>query len=389
MVHVASATALYILNNKRQRLTEIEARYGMRACFAHDESLLPAQTRIDKLRAALPQDLPTLSSPEAQVMPDDDAGEIDVGVEDDDVEMGQTRVEAGASAGETIAGDFTADADHVPGETAAEGEQRRRRRRRRRRGGGKREDGLHLDTAAPMPAGTEQPDIFDQEASPDAPDLVPVGSNAIELDRAPATASLSTDASLPMETLFVTDSEPAESAPEAAVSPTASAETGLEPELEQAKAKRGRRGGRRRRKPGEDAETSVVQAVPIETPAPAYVGPTPADPFAMSGLDIFDAIEQAEMGFSAIGETSPSIVERELELEPVPAEHPASLEAVVPQAPAADVSPVPSETVDRIEPAAPVEPEPALAVAETVIQPVLVGVAETEPTERKKGWWRR
>ncbi len=51
VVHVAGAVALYVLNNKRARLAEIEARYGMSVSFAADESLLPPQTRIERTRA--------------------------------------------------------------------------------------------------------------------------------------------------------------------------------------------------------------------------------------------------------------------------------------------------------------------------------------------------
>ena len=58
LVHVASSCALYILNNKRERLTDIEARYGMKIGFAADETLLPAQTRIDRIRAQTASELP-------------------------------------------------------------------------------------------------------------------------------------------------------------------------------------------------------------------------------------------------------------------------------------------------------------------------------------------
>ena len=51
VVHVAGAVALYVLNNKRVRLAEIEARYGMSVSFAADESLLPPATRIERIRA--------------------------------------------------------------------------------------------------------------------------------------------------------------------------------------------------------------------------------------------------------------------------------------------------------------------------------------------------
>ncbi len=336
LVHVASSTALYILNNKRERLTEIEARYAMRVCFAPDESLLPAQTRIDRLRAAMPQDAaPQVLAP--QPMPEDDASEADIAEDEDDVVFQPAAEAAAPEIGASPSGDFTTDADHVPGETAAEGEQRRRRRRRRRRGG-RREDGVSAETAAPLPEGAEQPDVpdavFQQEPVP-----VPGHDEALEAGSeasAVEAAAGDTVATMPA------DAEP--SAPP-------------EGDGEAVRAKRGRRGGRRRRKPGEEDAAPADSEAPVHVPSaqaePAYVpysGPTPADPFALAGMDIFDALEHAE-------------------LNPV-----ARMPAEVPQ---------PSPETDAVVEAT--EPTP---VAGPVIAPVLVGSAEvTSPA--KKGWWRK
>jgi ribonuclease E len=312
LVHVATATALYILNNKRQRLTEIEARYTMRVAFAPDDTLLPAQTRIDRLRAALPQEAPpTTYLP--QPMPAEDASEADIADEEEDVVLQPQ--EAAAPAG-----DYTTDPDHVPGETAAEGEQRRRRRRRRRRGG-RREDAASGDqtqgvlqsvpNAAPM-MGDDQPDIPDVAFPFQIVAEVPIVAEAPVID-------------------------PAEEAPEAAETP----EPALEADGEPTRAKRGRRGGRRRRKPGEDAETPLLDAEVAPAPVPAYtppayvpyVGPTPADPFGGAAMDIFDVLEQAEQR--------------------------------------AEAAPAPAEPV--VGPA---------------IQPVVIGETPVV-AQPKRGWWRR
>ena len=50
VVHVATAIALYILNHKRERLNEIERRYGMRVIIAADDSLIAPRFRIERLR---------------------------------------------------------------------------------------------------------------------------------------------------------------------------------------------------------------------------------------------------------------------------------------------------------------------------------------------------
>jgi len=50
-VTVPSRVALYIANQKRQALTEIEARHDMRTYFAADDSLVPPEFRLDRLKA--------------------------------------------------------------------------------------------------------------------------------------------------------------------------------------------------------------------------------------------------------------------------------------------------------------------------------------------------
>ena len=58
-VHVAGAVAMYLLNHKRDRLVDIEARTGMRVHFAADDSLAAPQLRIERVRALEPGERPT------------------------------------------------------------------------------------------------------------------------------------------------------------------------------------------------------------------------------------------------------------------------------------------------------------------------------------------
>jgi ribonuclease E len=347
LVHVLSSTAVYILNNKRERLTEIEQRYAMRVCFAPDESLLPAQTRIDRLRAAVPQDLPP-PTVYVQPTPDEDAHEADVTDEEDDVVL-ELRAEAAPAA--APAGDYTTDSDHVPGETEAEGEQRRRGRRRRRRGG-RREDTAPPPVAAPILDGTDQPDIPDLEFPVDIEIPVPGHDEATEA------------------AVEITASEPAE-VPEA---PTSD-------ETESARPRRGRRGGRRRRKPGEEGDALITEAAPEQNvqavptyvapaytpPAYTYVGPTPADPFALSGMDIFDVLEQAELAKETMA------VSEATQLQTATGARPA-LRAIA-EAPAKGETP--ERTVEVAEP-----------VAGPLTQPIVIGNTAID-APAKKGWWRK
>lgn len=49
-VHVSTAVALYILNQKREALAEIEVRYGFSVILANDDSLIAPDTRIDRIK---------------------------------------------------------------------------------------------------------------------------------------------------------------------------------------------------------------------------------------------------------------------------------------------------------------------------------------------------
>lgn len=122
--------------------------------------------------------------------------------------------------------------------------------------------------------------------------------------------------------------------------------------------RRGRRGGRRSRK-------DEPQPDPAPLP-PAYSGPTPADPFGGSGVDVFEAMERAEAqrhgaAHAAAVPASGALMNSDTE--------------TVVAAPAADES-------------TEVEPEPAPPVTGPAVQPIVVGSGEPA-TERKRGWWRR
>ncbi len=380
VVHVAGAVALYVLNNKRVRLAEIEARYGMEVAFAADESLLPPQTRIERVRAQsadmpyLPPPMPTLAATP----------------EEDDLAEEEADTEAEAEAEDTLA----ADPGAVPGETAEEADNRSRKRRRRRRGG-RREDGSALPAVDP--------------AALDQPEIAPVMADSVE----PATDM--PDAEAPAE------------------DPAAAEAAG---EDDGRGRRRGRRGGRRRRRePGEgevpqaEAEAGTEQASSFDAspPAPAYTytGPTPADPFGGQAFDIFDIMDETEERAAMVSPAPllpmPSRPEHEAEAaeatvlaETVPPHDPAVItqaEQVADHQPepepvhhlgpdAAEPTPEPAsegEASPAILDAPPsllngyaADPEPATETEPTsvaVAPPTLVG--GTPATEKKRGWWKR
>jgi ribonuclease E len=250
LAHVPGAVAFYVLNHKRQRLMDIEARYGMKVVLAADETLAPANLRIDRLRAqTAPEFAPTvtahIAAPTAE--PPDEPDAEDTEIED--------ALEGTAPDPDDVS---------VPGETAEEGERRRRRRRRRRRGN-KRDDAPALGReTVPMAFGTEQPDV-DLVAFP--------GARPVEI------VAASVPAVEPEGTIETAAGEQDPDAPK--------------------RATRGRRGRRPRRPDNTDGQTSLQPFA-----AAAYVGPTPADPFG-NVADIFDLLEQSEAAVDAVVVTLP------------------------------------------------------------------------------------
>ena len=339
VVHVAGSVALYVLNNKRTRLAEIEARYGMSVSFAADETLLPPQTRIERTR---PQTTDALAAPTAMPTAAPTPAEDDDAVEEADED--EVAVEDAESVEEM-------EADAPANETAEEGEARRRKRRRRRRGGRK-ENG---SAAAPAPDGqdpanAEQPELGLQAAA---------GQDASSEHPAGVAADVAGD--------------------------------------EDAKSRRrGRRGGRRRRRETADGEPvpegAVHEPASFDTAA-AYAGPTPADPFGGGAFDIFDIMDEPDDAAPtpATPEPPPAPARDRPEAEGEAAEATVPAEPAAPSESAADAAPaIVEEEPGLLNGHASPEQNPAPAsepVSSPVPPPLLVG--EEAPLEKKRGWWRR
>ena len=354
VVHVAGAIAFYILNHKRLRLGEIEARYSMSVAFAADDTLRAPDVRIERVRAQTATELPAPVSgggvPDARYAAIDaaDALETEAPDEQDEAILLDEAEDAGAPAGEVrpVAGH--------PGETAAESEVRRRRRRRR---GGRREDAA-VAVAIPIEDGTPPEPSAEAEA----------------------------------------EAEPAEAGP-ATVVATAG---------EDGAKRRSRRGGRRRRREPDGAPEAAETEEPVEAEAimasyaPVWTGPTPADPFGGGAtFDIFDAIEQAEEQRLSSQNPAPKplqdagIAEQHATAE---AQSPAEIPAVIEQ-------PVAQSSMPDLEPSAtpPVEPDPDIGSDLPVEDPlpwttpepdsepetVAAALVAEVPIEKRRGWWRR
>ncbi|AMW34843.1 Rne/Rng family ribonuclease [Haematospirillum jordaniae] len=134
VVHVATPVALYVLNNKRAALTEIEQRYALTAFLKGDDSLIPPECRIERLKPAVPLPAAGVRSVPISVQPDLD--------EDEDEEEGALPVSGDevlvdvpvAAVGEAVSVVVSQGGELGEGE-GGDSRKRRKRRRRRRRDG--------------------------------------------------------------------------------------------------------------------------------------------------------------------------------------------------------------------------------------------------------------
>ncbi|WP_374466301.1 Rne/Rng family ribonuclease [Ferrovibrio sp.] len=340
-VSTSAEVAIYLLNHKRERLSEIERRYVMRVILAADASLVPPDFRIERNKPRQPGEV---NRPELAPR--------------SEVPRPITQESAYAETDDIAADEIEGEEMAAPGAEGAEEDgdgRRRRRRRRRRRGGRERGEGVE--------AGAEAETDVDEAAAG--------------------------------------EEDGAESAADEAGGDESQDEGGAEGRDEDGaegrRRRRGRRGGRRRRREDGTAvagdEGGPVQEAPRQdTPrqerqpqreqrevmAPAM---TPASIGALlDGLPgyEFDDEEPAP---------KPAPPKGEAKVEPAPAPTPAPVAeppAVVPPAVA---------TAPQPEPAPAVEPAPASTgpVFETVVIHTdgKAEKAEAAAPAPKKGWWRR
>ncbi len=339
-VRVNSPAALYLLNKKRDRLADIESRWGVTVLFDPDDTLHGAETRIERSK-----------TPPAPVTERPAALRMDY-AEEEPEDSGEDTAEESAAEG-------------AEGGTA---EERARRPRRRRRGrSGRREGG------APERGESAEGEAAEGEAEAGA-EAEPVAESGAEETEAPAAETAEGD--------------------------------------DRGPRRRGRRGGRRRREGEPSAEGTEDAAEPVPTPAPAYAGPTPADPFGGAPDSLMAAMEAAEAAAEAAAASTrrrpaaeaPAAPALEAPVAKAPVADAPVVEAPVVEAPVTEApvaeapapEPVTAEVVAPTPEPAPVaaapEPAPTPAVAEPVIGPAIQPktveeVAAAAP--RRGGWWKR
>ncbi len=120
-IYVPTTVALYILNQKRDSLNQIEARYTLRVMVARDDSLVPPAFRLERLRPYGIGEAPPVRPIQAPTLLEYD--------DEDEEESEEAEAELEATA-DAEAADETAEAEQP---ASADDERGRRRRRRRRR----------------------------------------------------------------------------------------------------------------------------------------------------------------------------------------------------------------------------------------------------------------
>ena len=152
-IKVAAGVALYILNQMRERLADIEARYGFRVFLEADESLVPPDHKLDKTRPKTAEERQAFQDGLSQLKPIEVEDEPDIEDEEDDDEV-EAEVQTTARDSGRKSEQQSDEDDDSPA-----GRRRRRRRGGRRRGGtdrGAESDPAQDDTSADTRAATAE-----------------------------------------------------------------------------------------------------------------------------------------------------------------------------------------------------------------------------------------
>ncbi|GAB2175195.1 Rne/Rng family ribonuclease [Dongia sp. agr-C8] len=331
-VYAPTAVALYILNQKRMALSQLEMRRGVRVYVNGDDSLTPPDFRLERIKQLAPgEELPPAPAP----IPLPTDAEIDL--EDDVVEEAEDEAEIEGAA------EAEGEAETAESGAAASGDDeqggRGRRRRRRRRGRGNRFSA----------------DEFTESAERSGGETPAPAEGVIQGEAAAGEAPIAAEAG---EAEAADDGEEAEGGEESGDGEG------------RRRRRRGRRGGRRRSRRGQDEARGATQGEgQDETPAdqPENQGEQPSVP------EDSDALPPQWR--------QPSVPANE-PVAPAYAPEPAALPA------AAQRSEQRSESADETETAS--SRLTVIEIGESSDPSVrTVAPEESGDPSRRRGWWRR
>lgn len=364
-VRVRTPVALYILNQKREHLRELEA-LGIDIRIESDEALNGTAFKIERGEPARPVDREAVVRP-ASVDPD----QVEADAADETEEpprksrrkrrkRGGDAQEARSEGAETAETSGEAEARPEPQETAAddEGEGQPRRRRRGRRGGRRHRREAREETQATPASGQEDGGAETQPAQQAQPSEV---SEPAESEEAVSTNRETATDEAPVSQDTGTGAAESQPAAEAAQDEAGEAET-------DAPAKPKRRAPRRKKaaaKAAEPAPAEDVASEPVETGATGEADSEPSQASEEGRPPVTGEIGATEAAPSEPAWERP-VKPAEAEAEPAGAETPTGLAEAEHPAPEEAASQATSTTEDE-------EPK-----------------AAAEKTERpKRGWWQR
>lgn len=331
-VRTRANVALYILNHKRQHLSDLEARFGIAVTFGSDESLTgTAYCAIERGEPATGVPLPPRQI--AKYEPEPLAGESEeLGDETELESEGDEDPQGAAPAG---------------GESESEGQ--RRKRRRRRRGRDRESSGISED--APQPADDALAYASELETIAIAPDGAAEDDEASEAsgggDGEPGQTGLRTDNGRP----------------------------------EGGRRRRSRRGGRRSRgeapadfagglQPGDEDSGEHQIAAQEDDATASHDAVTQGAPYRGGGTHGVETHGAETHGVEAHGYGDAADG------------HAIAASATLPESPASPESPPPAQPVVMAE-APPAEPAPAPK------KPELVSTEPDPAQPKRSGWWQR
>jgi ribonuclease E len=334
--------ANYLMNQKREHIAQIEARYGLSVRIEGDVTLVSPDFSLEKFKTAS-RAIPAVTTPvvsvDASIMDQVDAIE----------EVAETPEEAPASE--------APEAD----ETEGEAKPKRKRRRRRRKKSGNGENGQDADAQASeanasdaSDAATDSQDAESDAKTETAPDAAGEGDGEAEPKKKRTRTRTRSRSRKKVDAEVAAEAEAQDAAPEATPSEA--------PEAEEAA-------------PAEPAAPAPVEEAAVDE-APVVAAETTVSEEATAAEAPSEApqntadSQEAPEAETVVAETTPA---------PVAAEEAAPPEAASDEvAPEETPEPVQEETHAEVE-AEEAKPEPALAVA------------EPEPDEpakpKRRGWW--
>lgn len=377
-VHVATDVGLYILNQKRDALAEIEQRYGLHVLLGRDDELIPPDFRLERLRALEEDRDAPAALPAGEATTDDEAAATAPAAEEDGEERssrrrrrprrGRRREDGGKEAAvETEAvGEPASEAEEEPvaavddelaaapdggdgttGDAADAADDSAKKRRRRGKRGGRRRSGARTDD------GTEAPDALADDAAADGSEPEAEAAVAAE-DASPASGD-----AVPETVETAAEAPPEAQPPEVQLAEDGPAED--RPADEEApKAKPAAKPRRRsRRKPVAEAP---ADAEPVET-APAEAVPAEAVPANDVAAEPPPVAEPAE---AAPAEAAPAVASGDADSD----------DAAAP--------------IDRAsEPAAIADEARDDADDEKVVAAAAADAAPRTTRKPRRGWWQR